>query len=82
MRRDLGDCLEDEMKVPDRYSLGQQNLQDREQPRVGDLRGTEIIDQPPVFRIQPLQQRAHILVGQELGEVCPDDLAQMREQHR
>ena len=32
MRHDLGDRLEDEMKVPDRYTLGQQNLQDREQP--------------------------------------------------
>ena len=82
MRRDLGDRLEDEMQIADRDALGQQQLQDRLQARIGDLRRADVLDQALVFGIEPVEQRAHVLVGQELREVVADDLAQMREQHR
>ena len=70
MRRDLGNGLEDQMKIADRYALGQQDLQDRQQARIGDLRRAEILDQALVFGIEPVQQPAHVLVRQELREIC------------
>jgi len=82
MGRDLGNRLEDQMKVANGDALGQQDLQDRQQARIGNLRRAEILDQAFVFGIEPIEQRAHVLVGQQLGEVRPDHFAQMREQHR
>ena len=82
MRRDLGDRLEDEVQIADRDALGEQQLQHRLQARIGDLRRADVLDQALVFGIEPIEQRAHVLVGQELRQVVADDLAQMREQHR
>lgn len=82
MGRDLRDRLEDQVKIANGDSLGQQDLEDRQQARIGDLRGAEILDKALVFGIEPVEQPAHVLVGQELGEVRPDHFAQMGEQHR
>ena len=70
------------MQVADRDALGQQQLQHRLQARIGDLRRADLVDQPLVFGLQPVEQRAHVLVGQQLRQVVADDLAQMREQDR
>ena len=82
MRRDLGDRLEDEVQVADRDALGEQQLQHRLQARIGNLRRADVLDQPLVFRIEPVEQRAHVLVGEKLREVVADDFAEMREQDR
>ena len=47
-----------------------------------DLRRTHVVEQPLVLGLEPIEQRAHVLVRQELREVIVDDLAQMGEQHR
>ena len=70
MRRDLGDRLEDEMQVADRDALGQQQLQHRLQAGIGDLRRADLVDQALVFRVEPIEQRAHVLVGQQLRADC------------
>ena len=49
---------------------------------MGDLRRADVVEQPLVLRLEPIEQRAHVLVGQELREVVVDDLAEMGEQHR
>ena len=76
MRRDLGDRLEDQVEVADRDALGEQQLQHRLQAGIGDLRGQNLVDQALVFGLQPVEQRAHVLVGQELREIVADHLAQ------
>jgi len=81
VRGDLGDRLEDEAEVADRDALGEQELQRGEQARLRDLRRAHVVEQALVFRLEPVEQRAHVLVRQELGEVVVDDLAQMRQQH-
>ena len=35
-----------------------------------------------VFRIEPLDQDLHVLVGQKLRQVVADDFGQMRQHHR
>ena len=47
-----------------------------------DLRRAYVVEQPLVLGLEPIEQRAHVLVRQELSEVIVDDLAQMGEQHR
>ena len=46
------------------------------------MRRDHLIDQPAVFRIEPLDQRAHVLVGQKLRQIVADDFAEMGQQHR
>ena len=46
------------------------------------MRGADILEQPAVLGLEPVEQRTHVLIGQELRQVVADDLAQMREQHR
>ena len=82
MRRDLGDRLEDEAEIADRHALGEQQLEHRLHAGIGDLRRAQLVDQPLVLRLQPIEQRAHVLVGQQLSEVVVDHLAQMGQQHR
>ena len=75
MRRDLGDRLEDQVQVADRDALGEQQLQHRLQAGIGDLRRADLLEQALVFRIEPVEQRAHVLVGQQLRQVVADHLA-------
>jgi len=82
MRRDLCNGLEDEMKVSDRDALGQQQLEDRLQARIGNLGRADVLDETLVLGIQPVQQCACVLVRQQLREVVADDFAQVREQDR
>ena len=70
------------MQVADRDALSKQQLQHRLQARIGEMRRNHLVDQPAIFGVQPVDQRAHVLVGQELREIVADDLAQMRQQHR
>src|SRR5690606_29741013 len=69
MRGDLGDGLDDEVQVADRYALGQQQLQHGLQARIGNVRGAYLVGKLAVFRVLPLQQRLHVLVGQKLRQV-------------
>ena len=82
MRRDLGDGLEDEAQIADGDPFGQEKLQDGLKARIGDLRRADVVEQPLVLGIEPIEQVAHILVGEKLRQVVADDLAQMGEQHR
>ena len=70
VRGDLGDRLENQMEVADRHALGEQQLEDRLQPGIGDLGGADLVDQALVFGVQPIQQGAHVLVGQQLRRGC------------
>ena len=75
MRRDLGDRLEDQMQVADRDALGKQQLQHRLQAGIGDVRRADLVGQLLVFRVEPVDQRPHVLVGEKLRQVVADDLA-------
>ena len=63
-------------------ALGEQQLQHCLQAGIGDARGNDLVDQAAIFRLEPIEQRAHVLVGKKLRQVVADDLAQMREHHR
>ena len=80
--RDLGDRLQHQVQVADGNALGQQQLQHRLQTGIGELRGHDFLDQALVLGLQPIEQRAHVLVGQQLGQVVAYHLAHVRQQHR
>src|SRR5690606_17957197 len=82
VRRDLGDCLDDEMQIADRHTLGQKQLQNRLQAGVGDVRGANLVGKLAVFGVEPIDQCLHVLVGQQLRQVVAYDFGKMREQHR
>ena len=82
MGRDLGDRLEDQVQVADRDALGEQQLEHGLDAGIGDLGGRDLLDQAAVLGLEAVEQRAHVLVGEELGEVVADHLAQVGEQHR
>ena len=44
--------------------------------------GADLVGELAVLRVLPLQQRLHVLVGEELRQVVADHFAEMREQHR
>jgi hypothetical protein len=60
-------------QIADRDALGEQELQCREQRRLRDLRRAHVVEQALVLGLEPVHQRPHILIGQELGEVVVDD---------
>ena len=82
MRRDFRHRLQDQTEIADGDALGEQKFQSREQCGLRDLRRTYVVEQPLVLGLEPIEQRAHVLVRQELRKVIVDDLAQMGEQHR
>ena len=76
MGRDLSNGFEDEMQVADGDALGEQQFQHGLQAGVGDLRRNNLVDQALVFGLEAIEQRAHVLVGEELREIVADDFAQ------
>ncbi len=82
MRGDLGHRLQDQVQVADRDPLGEQQLQHRLEARIGDLRRADLVEQALVFGVEPVEEGAHVLVGQELRQVVADHLGEVGEQHR
>ena len=78
---DFGDRLEDQVKIADRDALGQQQLQHRLQSGIGNPRRNDLVDQAAIFRLEPIEQRTHVLVRKKLRQVVADHLAEMRQQH-
>jgi hypothetical protein len=82
MRHDFGNRFQDEVEVPDRHPFSQEQFHDRLQAGEGRVRRADVIQQLLVLRIQPVEQVAHVLVGQELRQVVADHLAQVCQDHR
>ena len=82
MRGKFGHRFENEMQVADRDALGQQQLQHRLKTGIGHVRRADFVGQLLVFRIEPLDQDLHVLVGQQLRQVVADDFAQMGQHDR
>ena len=70
MRRNFGDGLEDEMQIADRDPLGEQQLQHRLQPGIGDLRGTHIVDQALVSGPSRSAARAYPCKTEAAPDCC------------
>ncbi len=78
----LGDGFQDQVQVADRHALGEQQLQHGLQARIRDLARAHVVDQPLVFGVEAVEERPHVLVGQQRREVVAHDLAQVGEQDR
>ena len=70
------------MEVADGDALGEEQLQHRLQAGIGDLRRADVLDQALVLGVEPVEQRAHVLVGEKLREIVADHLADMGQDDR
>jgi hypothetical protein len=67
------------MQVADRDALGEQQLQNRLQAGIGHVRRADFVGKLLVFRVEPVDQHLHVLVGQQRRQVVADDFAHMRQ---
>ena len=79
MRRDLGDGLENEMQIADGDALGEQQLEHRLQARHGHVRRHDVVDEAAIVGVEPVDQRAQVAIGEEMGEIAAHHLAEMGE---
>ena len=78
----VADLLDDRAEVADRHALAEQRLQHPLDLAERELVGDDLLDRGGVGLLQPVEQLARLLAGEQLGGVAADRLGQVGDDDR